>query len=48
MIFKQSKKKDGNAKNTENLESNNQNHTTHMLVVPEGYITTEEYKKILT
>ena len=47
MIFKQSKKEDGDVENTENLESNHQNHTKHMLVVPEGYITTEEYKKTI-
>ena len=41
MIFKQSKKKDDDVENTENLESNHQNRTKHMLVVPEGYITTE-------
>ena len=42
MIFKQSKKKDGDVENIENLESNYQNHTKHMLVVPEGSIATEE------
>jgi len=42
MIFKLSKKKDGDVENTENLESNHQNRTTHMLLVLEGYITTEE------
>ena len=47
MIFKQSKKKYGDVENIENLESNHQNRTTHMLVVPEGYITTEEWKKTI-
>ena len=42
MKFKQSKKKDGDVENTGNLESNHQNHTKHMLVVREGYITMEE------
>ena len=42
MIFKQSKKKDFDVENNENLEYNHQNHAKHMLVVPEGYITTEE------
>ena len=45
MIFKQSKKKDGDVENTKNLESNHQNRTKHMLVVVEWYITIEEYKK---
>ena len=42
MIFKQSKKKDGDVENTDNLDSIHQNHENHMLNVPEGYITTEE------
>ena len=32
----------GDVENTENLESNHQKRTKHMLVVPEGYITTKE------
>ena len=47
MIFKQSKKKDGDVENTENLESNHLNRTTHTLVVPKGYITTKEQKKTI-
>ena len=41
-MIKQSNKKDGDVENTENLESNHQKCTKHMLVVPQGYITTEE------
>ena len=42
MIFKQSKKKNGDVENNKNLESNHLNRTMHMWVVPEGYITIEE------
>lgn len=42
-----SKKKDGDAENPENLESNQQNSTEHMLNVPDGYITTEEQKQAI-
>ena len=41
-MIKQSKKKDRDVENTENLESNHQNRTKHMLAVTEGYITLEE------